>query len=145
LISAQAAAKLTSLVLTPQQQLANFRPLLLNLTTLLDSAFRSTRPSLPRPDQPALFLQDLIDLLITAEKTVGRSGDTHIDILRTVSAFRTILAFVDESHISIRRRPRIGEVADETKVIGKTLYALQVVDSVGQRRLMEVSDAIRLL
>jgi len=55
------------------------------------------------------------------------------------------LAFVDESHINIRRRPRIGEVADETKVIGETLYALQVVDSAGQRRLMEVSDAIRLL
>jgi hypothetical protein len=91
------------------------------------------------------FFQDLIDLFFTTEQTVDRGGDTHIDILRTVSAFRTILAFIDESHAGSRRRPRIGEVADEIKVMSEALFALQVIDQIGRGKVLEISEAVRLL
>ena len=69
----------------------------------------------------------------------------HIDILRTVSAFRTILAFTSGSQSSNRRRPRIGQVADEIGVIGEALYSLRVVDQDGRSRLLETADAVRSL
>jgi len=71
----------------------------------------------------------MIDSLHAAAKSYAGVGhnETNIDLLRSISAARTILAYIDTHSAS--RRPRIGQVVDELELLSGLLFSLGIIDA----------------
>jgi DNA-binding transcriptional ArsR family regulator len=71
------------------------------------------------------MIQSLLQVVDRLPET--DNPDTKIDILRSVSALRTTLAFIDDS--AGVRQPRIGQVIDDIELLSRLLFSLGIVDA----------------
>lgn len=80
----------------------------------------------------------MVDALLDAAKNMDGTGntdtDTKIDLLRCISALRTILTFVNNDVQT--RRPRVGQVAEDIQLLAGLLFRLGIMDVQEELRLI---------